>query len=296
MRQEAAPRRESELVNGGQSRSKQGRQLRAESRVQRQSQRKKTDGAVKQHEVKWRYQSDTLHSSRPPLLLSASAALRSSVRRHGVLLVLTLTDQSRRVDVLQRVGHSTMSFKLPSARTSLWLTRRSLSSQPYTATTCLLATSSFSLSPFSLPPVRHARVIVQKRAKEGLYAGKHIQFGNSVSHSHHKTRRTWQPNAQRVTLVSQLLQQSITLHATTHALRCIDKAGGLDAYIMGEDRRKLVGKSLQLRERMEDAHRPMRIKAEIEERLKRKAEKVAAQTGSEATIESASAQPATAAA
>lgn len=171
-----------------------------------------------------------------------------------------------------------MSFLASSIRTSLSRPRPSHSLTNTAATTYLLATSSPSSS---FPPhVRHARVIVQKRAKEGLYGGKHIQFGNSVSHSHHKTRRTWQPNAQRTTLFSQLLQQSITLHATTHALRCIDKAGGLDAYIMGHDRRRLVGKGLELREKMEYVYRPMRIKAEIDERLRRKAEKAAAQNGS----------------
>ena len=192
-----------------------------------------------------------------------------------------------------------MSFLVSPLRTSLSHTRPSLScSLTHVAATCLFATSSALPSS---PPVRHARVIVQKRAKDGLYAGKHIQFGNSVSHSHHKTRRTWQPNAQRTTLFSQLLQQPITLHCTTHALRCIDKAGGLDAYIMGQNKRRLVGKSLQLRERMEYVHRPMRIKAEIEERLRRKAEKAAAQqgagssVGSEAATASADAQTATSA-
>ena len=196
-----------------------------------------------------------------------------------------------------------MSFLFsPIIRTSLSRARptAALCSNSLAATKCLglVTTPSSSSCLLSPPLVRYSRVIVQKRAKDGLYGGKHVQFGNSVSHSHHKTRRTWQPNAQRTTLFSQLLQQSITLHATTHALRCIDKAGGLDAYIMGEDRRRLVGKALELRERMEYVHRPIRIKAEIEERVRRRAEKAAALTGtgSETVTGTTSAQPSTSAA
>jgi len=56
---------------------------------------------------------------------------------------------------------------------------------------------------------------------------------------------------------------------------------------MGAERRGLVGKALELREKMEYVHRPMRIKAEIEERLKRKAEKAAAQQGAGMGVASA---------
>ena len=178
-----------------------------------------------------------------------------------------------------------MSSLLSSVRICLSRTRPTLpSTLALTDITCPVAISSHASSLSSSPPVRHARVIVQKRAKEGLYAGKHIQFGNSVSHSHHKTRRTWQPNAQRAFLFSHILQQSIPLHCTTHALRCIDKAGGLDAYIMGQDSRRLVGKAKKLRERLEAVHRPVRLKAEIEERLRRRAEKSAAQNGGQSGV------------
>ena len=170
-----------------------------------------------------------------------------------------------------------MSSFLASLRTTLSRTHpRPPCSITHTPTSCIAPTSSSSPSLPSPTLVRHARVIVQKRAREGLYAGKHIQFGNAVSHSHHKTRRTWQPNAQQVTLHSQLLQQSITLHATTHALRCIDKAGGLDAWVLGEDRRKLVGKALELREKMEVVYAPIRRQERYEERVRRRAEKAAA--------------------
>lgn len=177
-----------------------------------------------------------------------------------------------------------MSFLLSAIRTSLSRPhpRPARSVTQLTTTTCLATPSSSSPSLPSPPLVRHARVIVQKRAAAGLYAGKHIQFGNAVSHSHHKTRRTWQPNTQPTSLHSPTLNTTITLHATTHALRCIDKAGGLDAWVMGADRRRLVGKGLDLRERMEavvagaGGGAGRRRAVEYEERVRRRAEKAAA--------------------
>ncbi|KAG2637501.1 hypothetical protein PVAP13_2NG523900 [Panicum virgatum] len=48
--------------------------------------------------------------------------------------------------------------------------------------------------------------VVMGRAKRGIFAGRHIQFGNKV---------------------------------TTHALRCIDKAGGIDEYLLKTPYKKM---------------------------------------------------------
>ncbi|KAK9831689.1 hypothetical protein WJX74_006275 [Apatococcus lobatus] len=78
------------------------------------------------------------------------------------------------------------------------------------------------------------------RAKRGLFAGKHIRFGNNVSEDGgNKTRRSWKPNVQRKKLYSDALQTMVSLKVTTHALRCIDKAGGLDNYILQSSPNKL---------------------------------------------------------
>ncbi|XP_004498490.1 uncharacterized protein [Cicer arietinum] len=75
--------------------------------------------------------------------------------------------------------------------------------------------------------------IVMNRAKRGLFAGKHIQFGNSVSEDGgNKTKRTWKPNVQDKRLFSYILDRHIRVKVTTHALRCIDKAGGIDEYLL----------------------------------------------------------------
>ncbi|KAL3500498.1 hypothetical protein ACH5RR_039591 [Cinchona calisaya] len=75
--------------------------------------------------------------------------------------------------------------------------------------------------------------VVMGRAHRGLYAGRHIQFGNRVSHDGgNKSRRSWKPNVQDKRLFSYILDRHIKVKVTTHALRCIDKAGGIDEYLL----------------------------------------------------------------
>ncbi|CAM9283427.1 unnamed protein product [Laminaria digitata] len=71
-----------------------------------------------------------------------------------------------------------------------------------------------------------------KRSQVGLYAGKDIRFGNTISFSNKKNRRTWKPNVQKKALYSEVLDDWVKFHLTTHALRCVDKAGGIDNYLL----------------------------------------------------------------
>ena len=77
-----------------------------------------------------------------------------------------------------------------------------------------------------------SRAFASNRSKRGIYAGKDIRFGNNISFSHRKTRRTFKPNAQRKRLWSETLGCWLRFNLTTHALRCIDRAGGIDAYLL----------------------------------------------------------------
>ncbi|XP_022965371.1 uncharacterized protein LOC111465250 [Cucurbita maxima] len=75
--------------------------------------------------------------------------------------------------------------------------------------------------------------VVMNRAKRGIFAGRHIQFGNRVSEDGgNKSRRSWKPNVQEKRLFSYILDRHIRVKVTTHALRCIDKAGGIDEYLL----------------------------------------------------------------
>lgn len=46
------------------------------------------------------------------------------------------------------------------------------------------------------------------------------------------TRRSWKVNHQWKHLYSEALDEKIGLNVTTHTLRCVDKAGGLDNYLL----------------------------------------------------------------
>ncbi|KAM0836860.1 hypothetical protein ACQ4PT_062041 [Festuca glaucescens] len=75
--------------------------------------------------------------------------------------------------------------------------------------------------------------VVMGRAKRGIFAGRHIRFGNKVSEDGgNKSRRYWKPNVQEKRLFSYIHERHIRLKVTTHALRCIDKAGGIDEYLL----------------------------------------------------------------
>lgn len=70
------------------------------------------------------------------------------------------------------------------------------------------------------------------RSRRGLYDGKDIRSGNNVSFSMRHTKRTFKPNVFVKRVYSQILDDMIKFHLTTSALRSIDKAGGLDNYLM----------------------------------------------------------------
>eukprot|EP00180_Rhodochaete_pulchella_P004842 Plantae.Rhodophyta-Rhodochaete_pulchella.ctg9983.p1 GENE.Plantae.Rhodophyta-Rhodochaete_pulchella.ctg9983~~Plantae.Rhodophyta-Rhodochaete_pulchella.ctg9983.p1 ORF type:complete len:126 (+),score=21.27 Plantae.Rhodophyta-Rhodochaete_pulchella.ctg9983:44-421(+) len=71
-----------------------------------------------------------------------------------------------------------------------------------------------------------------RRAERGLFGGKITRFGNNVSHSERKTRRTWKPNVQWTTMRSDALDKKIRMPMTTHVIRTVKKFGSLDEYLV----------------------------------------------------------------
>ena len=80
--------------------------------------------------------------------------------------------------------------------------------------------------------------------------GKKVQFGNNVSHSKRRTRRKFEPNIQKVTLVSDVLGCDIALSVSTRTLRTVQKQGGLDAYLMKTSDSGLAEEGLRLKRRV----------------------------------------------
>jgi len=84
--------------------------------------------------------------------------------------------------------------------------------------------------------------------------GKGRQVGHNVSHANNKTKRTFLPNLQNVTLISDALAKGVRLRVSTHGLRSVEHVGGLDNWLM-----KTVDAKLSLRAR--------RLKREIAKKL-----------------------------
>ena len=61
--------------------------------------------------------------------------------------------------------------------------------------------------------------------------GKARQVGNNVSHANNKTKKTFLPNLQNVTLLSDALERSVKLKVSTHGLRSVEHVGGLDNWL-----------------------------------------------------------------
>ncbi len=86
-------------------------------------------------------------------------------------------------------------------------------------------------------------------ARRCQLTGKGVQTGNNVSHANNKTRRRFLPNLQRATLISDALGERVRLRLTTHALRTVDRRGGLDAYLLAtkDDKLSLAVRRLKRR-------------------------------------------------
>lgn len=60
--------------------------------------------------------------------------------------------------------------------------------------------------------------------------GRKPGFGKSVSHSHHRTNRRWNPNIQRRTYFVPSLGRRVTLRVSTKGIKTIDRRG-IDAVV-----------------------------------------------------------------
>ena len=62
--------------------------------------------------------------------------------------------------------------------------------------------------------------------------GKLPMSGQLRSHAENKTKRTFRPNLCDVTLISDSLQRKVRLRISAHALKTLERRGGLDAFLM----------------------------------------------------------------
>ena len=84
--------------------------------------------------------------------------------------------------------------------------------------------------------------------------GKGRMVGNNVSHANNKTKRTFLPTLQNVTLLSDSLEKGVKLRVSTHGLRTVEHNGGLDNWLVKTSDDKL---SLRVR----------RLKREVDKKI-----------------------------
>ena len=83
--------------------------------------------------------------------------------------------------------------------------------------------------------------------------GKGRQVGNNVSHANNKTKRTFLPNLQNVTLISESLEKSVRLRVSTNGLRSVEHNGGLDNWLLKTSDAKLSADAVRLKRQIKRA-------------------------------------------
>jgi large subunit ribosomal protein L28 len=84
--------------------------------------------------------------------------------------------------------------------------------------------------------------------------GKGRQVGHNVSHANNKTKRTFLPNLQNVTLISDALNKSVKLRVSTHGLRSVEHVGGLDNWLLKSSEDSLGPTARKLKREIAKAH------------------------------------------
>ncbi len=90
-------------------------------------------------------------------------------------------------------------------------------------------------------------------ARRCMITGKGVQSGHNVSHANNKTKRTFRPNLQRASFLSDALGHSVRLRLSANAIRTIEHNGGIDAFLLGVADSRLGEEALRLKRRVERA-------------------------------------------
>ncbi len=80
--------------------------------------------------------------------------------------------------------------------------------------------------------------------------GKKVMSGHKVSHSNIKTKRTFRPNLNVVTLSSDALKRSIRLRVSAAGLRSVEHRGGLDAFLLKANDNELSRVALKIKQQV----------------------------------------------
>ena len=83
--------------------------------------------------------------------------------------------------------------------------------------------------------------------------GKLPLSGQLRSHAENATKRKFRPNLCEVTLISDALQRKLRLRISAHALKTVEKRGGLDAFLMKAKDEELSDRCQKLKREVKKA-------------------------------------------
>ncbi len=78
-------------------------------------------------------------------------------------------------------------------------------------------------------------------------SGKLPMSGQNRSHAENKSKHKFRPNLCNVTLMSEILDRSFRLRVSAHALKTVEKRGGLDAYLIKAGDYELSDRCLKIK-------------------------------------------------
>jgi large subunit ribosomal protein L28 len=81
--------------------------------------------------------------------------------------------------------------------------------------------------------------------------GKNVMRGHNVSHANNKSGRTFMPNLQHASLLSDALGRLVRVRVTAAALRTIEHNGGIDSYLVKARATKLSPEFQRLKRQIE---------------------------------------------
>ena len=87
--------------------------------------------------------------------------------------------------------------------------------------------------------------------RECEITGKKVMSGNNVSHANNKSRRTFAPNLQDASFLSESLGGKVHMRVSTSGLRTVEKNGGIDAFLKTTADRKLTAAARRLKRQIE---------------------------------------------
>ena len=87
-------------------------------------------------------------------------------------------------------------------------------------------------------------------SKKCELTGKSPLKGHKVSHANNKTKRKFLPNLQKITFISEKLEQAFQLKVASSTIRTVEKKGGLDEFLLNTSNSKLPNKARKIKKQI----------------------------------------------